>query len=467
MADELDADAKAKIVDAGRRVLARRSLLDFCAYTDDDYDPTLAHAQIICEYLDALAKREIENLAIFMPPQHGKSYHFSQRFPAYMLGLSGGKALVATTSYTIDVARKNSRASRDLLIDRERYPFDVAINHGGADEWYTEQGGGVKAAGVGGSLTGFGANVICVDDPIKGKAEAESPLIRDKTWDWYTTVVSTRRRANTQKLLAQTRWHEDDLAGRVLNSKAAKNWVVLNLRSFAEEDDPLHRPIGAVLWPGGPVPLSVADGEISARDFAALYQQRPTPDAGTIFQRAWFQNRYTALPALRRGVIFLDGAWKEGIGNDRSALALWVTNGVKYYLADAWAGRLSYPDLRTKCMDFWNKHRSIAPNMVFAVEDAASGIPIVQEFSRATNIPVIPVRVDRNKRVRAEAITPEFESGKVWLPEDAPWLDEWIEEHIGFDALKHDDWVDTTSGALTRLKRTAGNSTAFFFGKNA
>lgn len=153
-----------------------------------------------------------------------------------------------------------------------------------------------------------------------------------------------------------------------------------------------------------------------------------------------------------RGVVFLDGAWKVGVGNDRSALAAWVTNGRDYFIVDAFAGRLEYPDLRAKAAAFWNRHRNLAPSMRFCVEDAASGIPIIQEFRRATSIPVVGVSVDKSKYVRAEAVTPEFESGRIYLPEGAPWADAWIEEHIAFPAGKYDDYVDTTSGALGELK---------------
>jgi predicted phage terminase large subunit-like protein len=444
-----------------REELARRNLLDFCAWTDEDYDPTLRHAKIICEHLDAMVRREIENLAIFMPPQHGKSYHFSQRFPAFALGVSHGRALIATTSYTIDVARKNSRAARALVAEAN-YPFhDVRLGLGGADEWYTTAGGGVKAAGVGGSLTGFGANIIGIDDPFKGRAEADSLVIRDNVWVWYQEVVSTRRRRGTQKLLAMTRWHDDDLAGRLLNSVAAKSWTVLNLRSTAEEDDPLHRPLGEILWPGGPEPLSVASGEISSRGYAALYQQRPSPETGTLFQREWFSHRWKTLPAVRRGVIYLDGAWKTGLANDRSALACWVTNGRQYFAVDAWAGRVEYPDLKTKVAAYWDRFKGIAPTMSFCVEDAASGIPIVQELRRSTSIPIIGVPAQRSKFVNAESVTPEFEAGLVLLPESASWLDEWIEEHVAFPTAKHDDWVDTTSGAIGKLRGSRASGASF------
>lgn len=448
---ELQRRAEAKRADVGRE-----SLLGFCEWTDPEYDPTLAHAKIICEYLDALVRRDIENLAICMPPQHGKSYHFSQRMPGYALGVSNGKSLIATTSYTIDVARKNSRAIRGLLRN-PRYPFpNVSVDRvaSGVDEWYTNHGGGVKAAGVGGSLTGFGAHIIGVDDPFKDRAEADSLARREIVWNWWTDVVSTRQRAGAQKMIAQTRWNEDDLIGRLQNTLASKNWTFLNLRSSAEEDDPLGRPLGAILWEGGPKPLNPALGEISTRSYAALYQQRPAPIEGSLFKRPWFNKRYRTLPSdIKRGILYVDGAWKDGVGNDRSAFAAWVTNGIDYFLVDAFAARMEYPDLKVKAASLWTRHRGLAPTMRFGVEDAASGIPLIQEFKRSTSIPIIGVAVDKSKYVRAEAVTPEFESGRVYIPEDAPWFDEWMEEHVGFPTgSKHDDYVDTSSGALAQLK---------------
>jgi len=468
----LDSQVRDELRKRAREALARKSFLEFNVAIDPDFDPTARHAIAICEHLDALARREIENLMLFMPPQVGKSTYAAQRFPSYLLGITSGKMLVATTSYTIDIARKNSRLTRKVLLDRSTYPFEsVTIDPraSAVDEWYTTAGGGVKAAGVGGSLTGFGANLIVTDDPFKGMAEAESLTIRDATWEWYQSTVSTRRRRGTQKLLAQTRWHEDDLAGRILNSKAGKKWTVLTLRAFAEDDDPLGRKLGEVLWPDGPVPLSVADGEISSRAFSALYQQRPVPASGTLFKRAWFNRRYSsleALPRFKRAALYVDGAWKEGVAHDRSAIGLWATDEIDWYLVDAWAARVEYPDLKAKLADYWNRWRTVAPLVVPCVEDAASGIPIIQEFRRSTNIPIVGVAVDKSKFARAEAVTPCFESGKVVLPESAPWLDEWIEEHLRFPGGKHDDYVDTTSGALARLRSPGKSTWSFAVGKN-
>lgn len=457
--------------DFARQELARRTSLDFNARIDPEFDRNARHTQVICEHLDALANRDIENLIVCMPPQHGKSTFTAQRFPAYLLGRSRGRALVATTSYTIAIARKNSRAARNIVKERASWPFpDVEIARGAqsVDEWYTTAGGGVKAAGVGGSLTGFGAHLAVIDDPFKGMAEADRLTERDTVWEWYQTTVSTRARKGMQKLVCQTRWHDDDLTGRILNTKAARHWTVLTLRSYAEEDDILGRAIGELLWPEGPRPLSVAEGEITARGFAALYQQRPMPGEGAIFRIEFFENRYNLPPEVRWAAIALDGAWKTGVGNDRSALAFWTANDQRYAIRRAWAGRLEYPDLKRKFVDFYERARAeVDCAIACVVEDAASGTGVIQELSRTTNIPILGVHADVSKIARAEAVSPLFEAKKVELPQEADWVDEWIEEHVRFPAGKRDDWVDTSSLALARLSRRRKKSTlAYAIAKN-
>jgi predicted phage terminase large subunit-like protein len=435
-----------------REALARRSFEAFCKQVDSSYIET-RHTRMICQYLQALADGEIRKLMIFMPPRHGKTYHASERFPAYFEGVNGGRADIILASYTIDRARASSRKVRELLRESS-WPFagvDLDPESQAVDEWRTQCGGTIKAAGVGGSMTGFGAHLLDIDDPIKGRAEANSDLQRETQWEWYTEVARTRLMRDARELLVTTRWHEDDIAGRIRNTPAGSKWAVLRLPAIAEADDPLGRKIGEPLAPelGIEIPQPSL-GEISTRGFEALYQGNPTPQEGDLFKRAWFASRYKTLPTLRRAAMFLDGAWKEGIGNDRSAIGLWGTDGVHYFLIDAWAGKVEYPDLKLKVKDYWNRWAGVARTFWPCVEDAASGIPIIQEFKRTTSIPIVGVTVDKSKYTRAEAVTPLFEAGKCFLPEDALWLDEWIEEHVSFPG-KHDDLVDTTSGALARL----------------
>jgi len=441
-----------------RESLARRDFEAFCKRTDPSYIET-RHSKAVCAHLQALADDEIRKLMIFMPPRHGKTYHASERFPAFFEGVNGGNVDIILASYTIDRARASSRKVRELFKE-PTWPFvDISLDPDSqaVDEWRTTSGGIIKAAGVGGSMTGFGAHLLAIDDPIKGRAEANSELQRESQWEWYTDVARTRLMARARELLVTTRWHEDDIAGRINDTPAIAKWTVLRLPALAEENDPLGRAPGEPLAPelGIEIPNPKL-GEISVRGFEALYQGSPTPAEGDLFKRAWFSHRYRELPTLTQCALFLDGAWKEGVGTDRSAIGLWGTDGVNYYLIDAWAKRVEYPDLKTKFSDYWSrwKGKGIAPTFWPCVEDAASGIPIIQELRRTTNIPIVGVTVDKSKYTRAEAVTPLFEAGKCFLPEEAPWLDEWIEEHVSFPG-KHDDLVDTTSGALGRLARAS------------
>lgn len=454
---ELDERATEGLADLADEALARRSFEAFCGRMDPAYRH-LRHAKMLCDHLQALADGDIQKLMVFMPPRHGKTYHSSERFPAWFLGRRPNSQIIIA-SYTIKLAREASSKARGLFKEDEWPFFDAKLDplSQAVDEWKTTDGGLVLATGVGGTAAGFGANLLIIDDPVKNREEANSEVDREKKWTWYTEVAARRVQANLltnepgKELICTTRWHEDDICGRILDSGAASEWTILRLPAIAEENDPLGRDVGEPLAPELGVILPKPElGQITLRGFEALYQGNPTPAEGALFKRAWFSKRYRELPTLVKAALFLDGAWKEGVGTDRSAIGLWATDGVNYYLVDAWAKQVEYPDLKPKVKDYWNRWQGIAPVFTPCVEDAASGIPLIQEFKRTTNIPLVGVKVDKSKYTRAEAVTPLFEAGKCFLPEDAPWLDEWIEEHVSFPG-KHDDLVDTTSGALARL----------------
>ena len=360
-------------------------------------------------------------------------------------------------AYNSDLAQGFSRKARDL-ISEPFWPFDnvrVSPTLSSVGNWATTTGGEMLAGGFGGTLAGKGATCLVIDDPIKNPEEANSPTHREKIWDFYATVVRTRMERNCTQLIMLTRWNEDDLAGRLLNSPEAKEWFVLEMPVHAEENDPLGRAPGELLWPEGPPIPRTEDGVISKRMFAALYQQRPTAIEGDLFKRAWFQRRYKLLPAMKRACIFIDGAWKDGVQNDYSAMAIWGDDGLDFYLIDAWRGKVEYPDLKQKVKEFYMKHREAAPTVFVCVEDAASGMGLVQELKRERfpRIPISGVTVDKAKYTRAESVTPLFESGKCVLPENATWLHDFVEEHVAFPGV-HDDYVDTTSGALTKLSKS-------------
>lgn len=441
---------------AAVQAVARATLVGYCILMDPSYDPA-PHTKKIIALLEAIEKGEVRRAMIFMPPRHGKSYHVSERFPAWFLGRNPQKRVILA-SYAATLAETNSRTVRGLLEDeRNPFPTRIAADTRAVGRWETTAGGSLLAAGVGGGITGFGADVLDIDDPFAGRAEADSDLQRANVWAWYQEVARTRLMRGGRILVCNTRWHEDDLAGRLLNSKGASDWTVLSLPAIAEEDDILGRKVGEALWPAqfpaSELP-SVEKGEMDSRGFAALYQQRPVPREGSFFKAQWFERRYEPwqLEQLEQGprwrvVQAVDTATKEGVSTDFSVIATWATDGISYYLLDIVRRRVDYPTLKALVERLYWQHK---PRQVY-VEDTTHGRPLVQEMRYTSPIPLVAKTVKGSKEARASVVTALFESGKVVLPKEAPWLDEWIAEHLSFPMGAHDDQVDTTSLALTEL----------------
>lgn len=451
-----NADLRSALAMAASEELARRDLLAFCERMDGGYERA-RHLELLAEKLEALERRDIRRLIVAMPPRHGKSRMCSQLFPAWMCGRQPDKSIVLA-SYGSELAEQNSRRVREL-VGNERYPFldaTVSAESRAVNRWQTTAGGVVIAAGVGSALTGFGADAMIVDDPIADRASAESPAIRESTWAWFQDVARTRLHAGAIQLLIATRWHEDDPAGRILNSEMASEWEVLNLAAICDaENDPLGRPIGEPLWPER-FPIaelpSVERGEISSRSFAALYQQRPVPAEGHIFKASWFENRYDELPTLKMTVTGADCAAKTGVGNDFSAIVTVGSDGKSYFILDVVRERLEFADLGRRMVGIHDRYR---PEKCY-IEDASSGTPLVQELRRTTSLPIIGIPPRGTKVARAESVSGLFEAGKVRLPKDAPWIETFVDEFLRFPAGKHDDQVDATSLVLSQLRRRVG-----------
>lgn len=451
------AEQEAGVILQAREELARRSFSDFCRRMSGDAYEQPPHVLMLCQYLEAVERREITRLIVEMPPRSSKSTHVSRLFPAWWIGRNPSSQIIVA-SYADLLATDHGRYVRDLMM-RDVYPFATELRHDSraAGRWETTDGGRLLAVGVGSGLTGHGGHLGVIDDPVKDRQEADSELVRANTWSWYQDVFRTRIMRDGVIVLLGTRWHEDDLIGRVLNSAGAADWTRLSLPYLAEEHDLLGRAPGQPLDVFGDVP-SVEKGEISSRGFAALYQQRPAPAEGGTFKRAWLQRRYATLPGstLRplpdrsqnwRVEQYIDTNLKEGVASDYSVIATWGTDGISYYLLDVWRRQCDYPTLRQAVEEQYWQHR---PRTV-VVENRSNGLPLVQDLRQRTPIPVVAIDPKGSKEIRADAVTPLFESGHVVLPEAAPWLEPWMAEHLAFPAGAHDDQVDTTSMALYRL----------------
>jgi predicted phage terminase large subunit-like protein len=455
-------------------LLARESLADFSTLVSGVEYEQPPHVQLLIERLEALERGDIKRLIVMMPPRSSKSTHMSRLLPAWWLGRHP-KDGVILASYSDTLAVDNGRGVRDLLT-HPLYPFKAKLRADvkSAGRWQTAAGAALIAVGVGTGLTGwpFPGNLGVVDDPVKGREDAESAVVRNSTWTWWQETFLTRLAKGGAIVLGGTRWHEDDLIGRVLNSAGASDWEVLRLPYTAEADDALGREVGEKLPVFGSPP-SVEKGEISAYGFDAQYEQRPTPAGGGVFKKEWMQRRYCVGHAPGTYCTFPDakplppraGRWrtiasydlggKPGVGHDPSAVAYWGWDGISKYLLDYWSDTVEFEDLKAQALVLHYKHR---PWMHY-VEDATWAMPLLSSLRRA-GLKMYPVPTgNASKWSRADAVSGDFKGGQVALPCSAPWLDAWITEHTGFPRAKHDESVDTTSLALSVMDNAPGRNT--------
>lgn len=463
-----------------REDLQRRRLIPFTRRMHKGYRAA-QHHQIIASALEDVAWGRIRYLILTLPPRHGKSLLASVHFPGWYLGNNPDKWVMAT-SYSANLSYRFSRQSRRMLHDA-RWPFPWVRPAKGANQaqmWELGgHAGGYIAAGVGGSITGMGANVLIVDDPVKNQADAESEVMRENTWDWFTSTAMTRLENDGAVVLIGTRWNEDDLIGRALNPEYMPgiDWTHINFPAQAEtDDDALGRAKGEYLWPEkySAREYDQIKARVGPRVWAALYQQRPSPEEGAMFPRnAWNFVNPAHYPAFANAILTVDSAFKEGAGSDFSALAAWATDGKgRYFCLDVVRGRWEFPALIDNIHRFHSKWRHLRRIVPVHIEDRASGQSAIQVLRRpyvnpdakdARTLPALPVvpfpaPASEGKIARADGITYLVTGGNVYLPEGAGWTRDFIEEHAAFPNGAHDDTVDTTSMGLIILSRPRPNT---------
>lgn len=375
-----------------------------------------------------------------MPPRHGKSELASIRFPAWYLGRNPDK-FVITASYGHRLAARFGRRVRNLIADRkysEIFP-DVALSEDSAakDLFNTGQGGQYLATSVEGSVTGEGGHLVSIDDPVKGIKEADSEVSQDTAWDWYQGDLYTRLMPGARIVLTQTRWNEADLAGRILESEGrveeGGQWHILELPGIDEN--------GQALWPEWyPIEtLERTKAVIGARKFSALYQQRPQPDEGTFFQRAWFKE-WEKLPQLRYYGTS-DYAVTDG-GGDYTVHRVWgIDASGAIYRVDGWRGQATSDVWIEEKLNLIAKHKPLCWFGEGGVIQKAVE-PMLrrrmrerQVFCRLEWLPSV-----HDKPTRARSFQAMAASGRVHFEAGAD-----LSEFLSFPAGKHDDEVDTAS----------------------
>lgn len=451
-----------------RHELASTTLIGFLLATSPTYQMGWVHAEICGEleaFLAAVRRKESPRLLLTMPPRHGKSEIASRRFPAYALGRDPDLSIIAT-SYSADLA---SRMNRDVqrIIDDEAYraifPGTRLCGKSSGEGIRTADlfeivghRGVYRSAGVGGGITGMGGDIILIDDPIKDRAEADSPTIRNRVWDWYTSTLYTRLAPGGGIIVIQTRWHMDDLAGRLLEAQRSGQgdaWRVVNFPAIAEEDEP-HRKAGEALHPERyPLEqLQAIRAAIGSRDWAALYQQRPAPDGGAIFRAEWLRFWLPKeLPqTFDRMCISWDMTFKDGDDSDYVVGQVWGRKGADFFLLDQVRARMSFTATLAAFRALADKWPRAQRKLV---EDKANGPAVIDSLRHA--VPgIIPVEPDGSKIARAHAVTTFFEAGNVHLPHPSVcnWVADYVAELTSFPAAAHDDQVDATTQALRDMQ---------------
>ncbi len=322
----------------------------------------------------------------------------------------------------------------------------------------TTAGGSYYAVGRGGPITGRGADLLLIDDPIKDASEAHSEPNRRGLYEWYTSVARTRLQPGGAIVLICTRWHQDDLAGRLLRENRGENWHVLSLPAIAEVDESFRRA-GEPLWKEK-FPLEVLEQiriRVGGAVWASLYQQRPAAAEGTVFKREWLRY-YREQPVCKRIVQSWDTAFKTGLENDYSVCTTWGVAENGYYLLWFWRGRVDFPELKRLAVSLAQEWKPSA----ILVEDKASGQSLIQELRYQSPLPIIPVKADSDKMARAQAVTPLFEAGKIYLPESVPGLADYVEELASFPTGIHDDAVDSTTQALNHIRHQQYHTVAIY-----
>jgi len=449
------------VIPSPTEALASAAREDLAAYALMQYRhfDFACHIQKIVSALEQVERGKIKRLMIFCPPRHGKSLLTTQMFPAWYLGRHPDR-FVISASYGQELSDDFGRRVRNVMTDslhRAVFPGCLLVeNSSSMRRFDIAAGGSYVAVGRGGSITGRGSHLFLIDDPVKDRQEANSETIRKLLHEWYANVAYTRLEPGGAIVLIQTRWHEDDLAGWILQEHPREDWHILNMPAIAEEDEGWRKE-GEALWPAR-FSLQALEGikaEIGSGAWASLYQQRPAAAEGQIFRREWWQY-FTDAPASGRTIQSWDCAFKTGKENDYSVCTTWIATERGYFLVSLWRGRVEFPELKRQLdlqFQAWN------PSAVL-VEDSASGQSLIQEL-KTTRPPIITVKPDSDKISRAQAVTPLIESGRVFLPQSAGWLRDFQDELAAFPNAAHDDCVDSMTQALNYLPRNSMGSSIY------
>ena len=475
------------------RELARRHLNHFAQYVYDDYLESW-HTQVLCQALDFVEKGDIRFLIIEAPPRHSKSVHVSQLFPAYVVGKDPDRSVIVS-SYSGDLAVKHGRETRNIIVgDQYQRIFKTRLAPDskakgtwntqkfasspvpGAEGTWKNAKGAYNAAGVGGSITGKGAHIFVVDDSLKDRKEAESQLIRDNVHSWFKSVARTRLTPDGAMVVMGTRWHQDDLQGRLLeeepwvdffdylkNGLGDAKWVRLRLMAVAvaEVDEAPYRVSGEALWPTRYSLTELADikQSLGPYEWEALYQQRPISSETQEFKPAWYKYRtHTEVAGLERRyrLLTVDTAASKREGADFTGLVDNLICKQGTYNLKAWKEKIA-PDVLIEMLfslHLINKYDRIG------IEEGMFLLVLkpfldIEQRKRGVYLPIVPLKHNSTqKEVRIRGLIPPYAAGVIYHIEGE--CSELEFEQAAFPNGKHDDVVDAEAYQLQLMEGLHG-----------
>ena len=414
------------------------------------------HHKIYAEKLNRIANGELKRLIVNMPPRHTKSEFASHLFPAFFMGRHPKAKLIQTT-HTGELAIRFGRKAKNLIESTEYekvFPgVGLAADSKAAGRWESNHGGEYFAAGVGGAITGRGADLLIIDDP-HSEQDALSPSVLESHYEWYTSGPRQRLQPGGAIVLVMTRWSIKDLTGKLLEAQGKDDmtdqWEVVEFPAVINE-----KPMWGNFW--SMKGLMGVKASIPLTKWQAQWMQQPTSEEGALIKREWWKKgEDKKIPDLQYIIQSYDTAFSKKETADYSAITTWgiftPQEGGKQsiILLDAKRGRWNFPELKAKAQE---EYKYWEPEVIL-IEAKASGLPLTHELQKA-GIPVINFTPSKgnDKHSRVNSVAPLFESGAVWAPTERRWAEEVIEECAAFPFGDHDDYVDSTTQALMRYRQ--------------
>ena len=416
------------------------------------------HHELIIEGLEQIERQELDVLIINTPPGAAKSTYGSIAFPAWYLGRHPERCVIAA-SHTQELADRFGRRVRNLVGSQEHHAIfpacELAVDSTAAGRWDTSKKGEYFAAGVGGSVTGRRADLAIIDDPVKSREDADSPTIREKQWDWWRDDLTTRLKPGAAVVLIMTRWHEDDLGGRLLEDLkgSSQRYRVISIPMEAVENDPLGRAPGEPLWPEWFTPDMIDRAKREPRTWSALYQQEPRPIGGGELKIEWLQH-WTNQPAVGVKVILVDpssGKTKTR-GDFTSMWVIGVGQDGNDYVIDGVRDRLNLTERAEKLFELVRRYKPAAVGYEqYGLQADIEYIKIEQERQQY-RFRIIELGGSTKKEDRIRRLIPGFQQGKTWMPRSLvrqmsdghqrDIMEDFRAEYVAFPVAAHDDALD-------------------------